>query len=226
MGKGIGSSPVLRLLPGSAAGKKRSSTGILARDPRRGAAATPRPEQPRSASRAGRGRTDARRRRRPAQGARPAAARPRPRAAGAEGSSAGLRPPRSPPPHPALCAPSARRQAPAAGAKRLAGRRGAAAHNGAARRSAEPRGQGRELQPLLLPAAARRGGWRSPAAALVGSGAGRAEAPLTPRCALSRAGRRRFDFIPAVMPWGSPHPSAFLLPLAGLAAEPVGFLAS
>lgn len=149
MGKGIGSSPVLLLLPGSAAGKKRSSTGILARDPRRGAAATPRPEQPRSASRARRGRTDARRRRRrPAQGARLAAARswsrprPLPRAAGAEGSSAGLRPPRSTPPHPALCAPSARRQAPAAGAKRLAGRRGAAAHNGAAQRRAPGTGAG------------------------------------------------------------------------------------
>lgn len=101
MGKGIGSSPVLLRLPGSAAGKKRSSTGILARAPRRGAAATPRPEQPRWASRAGRGRPAAHRRR-PSPGTRPA---PTPRKEGASGSGgrARLPPLRALSPPPGAC---------------------------------------------------------------------------------------------------------------------------
>lgn len=130
MGKGIGSSPVLLRLPGSAAGKKRSSTGILARAPRRGAAATPRPEQPRWASRAGRGRPAAHRRF-PSPGAGPA---PRKEGAPGSGGRAQLPPLRALSPPPGACS----RGEAAAGQAR--GRR-------SCRRGAGTRGRG--LGPLL-----------------------------------------------------------------------------
>lgn len=74
-------------------------------------------------------------------------------------------------------------------------------------------------------AAAAGGGGAARGLAQPGSGAGRAEPPLTPLCSLRRrAGWRWFDFISVVMPWGSPYSPR--LRLAGLATEPVGVLVS
>lgn len=121
---------------------------------------------------------------------------PRRRPAPAPAPAALLRLPLSP----ALCALSARRQAPAAGAKRQAGRLGAAAHADAAQRRAPGRGRG--LRPRLPAIGGGENGscrgWAGSVPAVLGGCCCREVSPPPP--APPRPGRARCG---AIRVWGS-----------------------